>query len=99
MKRAAALGLMSAALGLATQSWVPGHIQSLAKATRNLSKAEERAIDRCAELSTYVSAVAAKAHVDKAEARPSLRSSQSDGTPSRLRLRTRRSCARRGCSA
>ena len=51
--------------GAGAALWVASHVQSLAKATHNLSKAEERSIDKCAELSKYVSAVAVKATVDK----------------------------------
>ena len=75
-----------AALGVEAASieWVQRHIETLSKASHSLSKPEEAAADRAAEVCKFVLQVAVQAHVDKAADRPMIRSSQSDGTPSRV---------------
>ena len=72
---------------LDVDDWVQSHIKSLAKACNSLSSLEQRALAKAVEISKEVMQVTVKTMVDKNIHQPMLRSSQSDGTPIRYKVR------------
>ena len=69
----------------AVTAQVFSHIESLAKATKSLCTTDIRALDKASEISKEVLRTSVFTLVAKAENRPMLRSSQSDGTPIRVK--------------